>query len=216
MDQNIKKHWEEYYSQTSLNLEGNVNVFSEFFTQNNQYFREAILDLGCGDGKILKILRDGGLLDIYGLDCSSSAIRISEQTLLEEKIQNNLIEGDMEQINYSFPNKKFNTLISNMSLQQGTFEYAGKLLNSWNGSLNIGGAVYILTRSRLILPNEYVELDSDTIFIPKLGITRVHFSAESLKSILPNNWRLKEFRELTYPGRRSQVSAFQVLAVKIS
>ncbi len=128
MDSNIKKHWEKYYLQTDLNSEGNVEVFSEFFIQNHHYFREAILDLGCGDGKVLKILRKYGLSDIYGIDCSSSAIKLSEQTLLEEKLKSNLVEGDMEKIGDFFPNKEFNTLISNMSLHQGTFDYARNLL----------------------------------------------------------------------------------------
>lgn len=69
-----------------------------------------ILDLGCGEGKIAKILFDKGVIDI-GLDNDPKIVRIARSS----KVYKRVVVGDAR--NLPFKNNSFSTIFSNCVIE---------------------------------------------------------------------------------------------------
>ncbi len=213
MNDNLKQHWNKYYLEHK-EFQTNVVFIESFLKEYFPKIKEPLIDVGCGNGRALYAIYKNGFQNIYGIDFSQEAIISGKKLFHDTNIRNNLICDNMEHILNHFPNTKFNTLLSVMSLQQGDYSFAKKSLEIWNNILSTNGLVYILTRSDSIFPKDYRKIDSNTIYIPRLNILRTHFNPDSLRNILPENWKILNLEEIFYDGLSNKISALELVAIK--
>jgi methionine biosynthesis protein MetW len=73
--------------------------------------RSRVLDLGCGDGELLRLLTDKKQVHGYGVDNDDAAVLACIQNGV------NAIQGDVEQILREFPDAAFDVVILSRTLQ---------------------------------------------------------------------------------------------------
>jgi ubiquinone/menaquinone biosynthesis C-methylase UbiE len=204
----VLSHWTRYYLK-NLTPNPNFDHFLTFFNEYNKLIKEPIVDFGCGEGDIVSFLSKI-YLNVRGIDFSESAINLAVKRF--PKLENNFFISNLQDVSF-FNKEKVNTIISSMSLHHETTDFAKETLNRWDSILNENGLVYILTRSNLTIKDEK-EVATNTYFMPKLNMLRVHFSKDVLKSIIPSSWKILELEELIYFGRSAKISSFYLVARK--
>ena len=81
-------------------------VISELISQNSK-----VLDVGCGDGELMKFLKDNKTSKIRGLEISKNRV----QNCLSKGLT--VIEGNAENDLQQFPNNSFDFVILSQTLQ---------------------------------------------------------------------------------------------------
>ena len=81
-------------------------VISELILQNSK-----VLDVGCGDGELMKFLKDNKTSKIRGLEISKNRV----QNCLSKGLT--VIEGNAENDLQQFPNNSFDFVILSQTLQ---------------------------------------------------------------------------------------------------
>ena len=132
-------------------------IISELIENNTR-----VLDVGCGDGTLIKYLKDYKNIDTRGLEISKNKVqsRISKGLTI--------IEGNAEKDLYQFPNLSFDYVILSQTLQ--AFYNPEKVLKDL---LRIGKSVIIS------IPNfGYWKVRTSLLFFGKMPVTKT----------LPNSW----------------------------
>ena len=120
------------------------------------------LDVGCGDGELLKYLLENKTKDIRGLEISKESV----QNCLSKGLS--VIEGDAENDLMQFPNKSFDYVILSQTLQ--AFYEPEKVLRDL---LRVGKSVIIS------IPNfGYWKVRTKLLFFGIMPVTKT----------LPNTW----------------------------
>ena len=176
----IHKYWNSRASNKILKCTNDINL-----EQNEiEYFlsiirkNKNILDIGCGDGKLLRVLKEKKNCNCYGIDFSENLIDVAKK-----KSKNiNYFCVDMNQIKNDFKSKiKFDYIITKRSVQNLTsWKNQKKFLNqlhyfskkktkillvesSINGLRKINEARKKLNLNNIIKPWHNLYLDDDKI-----------------------------------------------------
>ena len=121
-----------------------------------------VLDVGCGDGTLMKLLNSEKNIDVRGLELDEKNIEICISKGLS------VIEGDAETELGQFPDKSFDYVILSQTLQ--AFYNPDKVLKEL---LRIGKSVIVS------IPNfGYWKVRSSLLFFGKMPVTNA----------LPNSW----------------------------
>ncbi len=94
------------------------------------------LDLGCGTGNNAKFLAENGF-DIYGIDCSKSAVEICQETFLNNNLKGSFVTGDF--LNLPYENNFFDLAIDRESLCANKFDDIKKIVQEVYSKLKNGG-----------------------------------------------------------------------------
>jgi len=129
---NIKNNWDNSVKKKHYNVYPNETVVRFIFNYFKKNSKKKILDLGCGAGSNLKVLKDQGL-DYYGLDSSRLALKIAIKSY-----KKNIYFGNFaDQIN--FKDRFFDGIIDRMSLGHNTEQNIDKALINIKKKLKKGG-----------------------------------------------------------------------------
>ena len=132
-------------------------IISELIENNTR-----VLDVGCGDGTLIKYLKDYKNIDTRGLEISKNKV----QSCISKGLT--IIEGNAEKDLYQFPNLSFDYVILSQTLQ--AFYNPEKVLKDL---LRIGKSVIIS------IPNfGYWKVRTSLLFFGKMPVTKT----------LPNSW----------------------------
>lgn len=115
--QKTKNHFNETAENYNRSYDGKFVkcMYDEIINRILQINPHKILDLGCGNGNILKTLEEKTDADLYGLDLSENMIKEAEKNLNSDV---NLTIGDAEKLPYS--DNKFDVVICNASFHHYT------------------------------------------------------------------------------------------------
>lgn len=117
----FKTTTKKHFNKTAENYSNSSNgkfvkcMYGEIVDRILKLNPHTILDLGCGNGNILKILEEKIDADLYGLDLSENMISQAKKNLKSEV---NLTVGDSENLPYD--NNKFDIVICNASFHHYT------------------------------------------------------------------------------------------------
>ncbi len=111
-------------------------LFKEFLSQSNFELR-FVLDIGCGTGKYLKILRAGGF-KTDGIDSSETSVEMTKKTLGDDSIV--LCVNMFE---FEIPKNKYDLVISISTIHHGTKEQVQNLINRIYEAIVENGKIFI-------------------------------------------------------------------------
>ena len=111
-------------------------LFKEFLSQSNFELRFG-LDIGCGTGKYLKILRAGGF-KTDGIDSSETSVEMTKKTLGDDSIV--LCVNMFE---FEIPKNKYDLVISISTIHHGTKEQVQNLINRIYEAIVENGKIFI-------------------------------------------------------------------------
>lgn len=111
-------------------------LFKRFLSQTN-FSRKYALDIGCGTGKYVKLLHDGGF-KTDGIDSSETAVEMTKKTLGDGSlfVCENMFEFDI-------PKGKYDLVISISTIHHGTKEQVQNLIHRIYGALVENGKIFI-------------------------------------------------------------------------
>lgn len=177
---NYKKSGEEYATLSK----GLIPEFISFINENN-FTVKKVLDIGCGNGKYLKFLKELSF-DISGIDSSPTAIEMCKETLGQEV---SLTLADMYK--YDYPSLTYDLIISIACLHHGLKEQVRKAIKNIYKSLLPGGYVFItlpdnegsshwtmMTNHKEIEPGTRIPLSG-----PEKGLPHSAFSKKELEKM---------------------------------
>lgn len=206
-----KDYWDKYYRKTDLSKNPNLEIFKKFFEKYEKEIKSPILEIGCGEGKVLGFLQNKGFRDLYGIEISEVAKQISRKN----SPQSTIFLRDIYRDNFNLKKDYFNLVISSMSLHHNNYKGSKNVLEKMAKHTNKNGLIYILTRSDSSLKGDERKIDISTYFIDYLDYSRVHFNKESIKNIVPENISIETLNEIKYLGRKnSLVTSWEMVARK--
>lgn len=109
-----KDYWDKYYRKTDLSKNPNLEIFKKFFEKYEKEIKSPILEIGCGEGKVLGFLQNKGFRDLYGIEISEVAKQISRKN----SPQSTIFLRDIYRDNFNLKKDYFNLVISSMSLHR--------------------------------------------------------------------------------------------------
>lgn len=144
-----------------------------------------VLDLGCGNGRHMKVFAEKGVL-VVGIDFSNYALSMAENLLMENKLENFiLIKHDIDQL--PFPTNHFDALISTRVIQHNTMQNIGKIITEIKRVVRKHGRILVTVASmshheygkgRRVGKNTFVTLSGE-----HKGILRHHFDRDELRKL---------------------------------
>lgn len=136
--QTTKKHFDETAQYYNESHDGKFVkcMYNEILKQVLSFPNTNILDLGCGNGNILKLLEEKTKSNLYGLDLSDNMIAEAKKRLNKNAV---LTVGDSEKLPYE--NNKFDMIICNASFHH--YPHPGLVLQEIKRVLKYNG-VFIL------------------------------------------------------------------------
>lgn len=191
----------------------NIEVFAKYCSKSDN-----ILDIGCGYGRICKLLEDYGYLNITGIDSSAVLLERAKRNLNHTKVilsdaLNIPLKDDLFDVGISFG-------IINCLYKDGELE---KYANECNRLLKDGAFLFI---------NEYTRNDSEyfdlkyrdgfnefkipRVFRSNNGTTYRHYSIVNLLNAFDKNFNLIycESKELLSQHHSRKVSGFSLILQK--
>lgn len=113
-----------------------IHPFFEDFLRNIKPDGKTALDIGCGDGRYLKILQNLGY-KVVGVDSSETAIEMSKNILDNDS---DLVVADI--FNFEIPKGKFDLIISIKTIQHSSKEDISKLIDNIYQGIVVGGRFF--------------------------------------------------------------------------
>lgn len=95
-----------------------------------------VLDLGCGGGNNSKFLAENDF-NIFGIDGSETAVKISKERFKKWKLKGNFIQGDF--LNLPYKDNFFDLIIDRESIYANTFNNIKDIINGVYRKLKING-----------------------------------------------------------------------------
>ena len=89
----------------------NYRYFLNYLNKNKDISKNKVLDFGCGEGKLLKILIENGF-DAYGVDINHT--NNNTKYLSNELVEKSKLKLITQDSNLPFQNEYFDFVISNM------------------------------------------------------------------------------------------------------
>ena len=154
------------------------------FLKKNKFVKKSVLDLGCGEGKYLKFLKELGF-KVAGIDSSPTAIKMAKKKLGKDA---KLILGDMYSVD--LPND-FDLIISVASIQHSDKPSIEKLIYKIHKSLSSKGNFFI-TFPRLSMASRWNTFKDATqvspgtfipIHGPEKGLVHSFYEKEELAKL---------------------------------
>jgi len=141
----------------NLTMKKEFKVIADLLENNTR-----VLDVGCGDGSLMALLRKDKNIEVRGLELNKDNV----QKCIHKGLP--VIQGDAETELYQFPNKSFDYVILSQTLQ--AFYDPDKVLKEL---LRIGNSVIVS------IPNfGYWKVRMKLLFFGKMPVTKT----------LPNTW----------------------------
>ncbi|MBI5401432.1 class I SAM-dependent methyltransferase [Candidatus Wolfebacteria bacterium] len=111
-------------------------LFKQFLSQSNFELKH-VLDIGCGNGKYLKILQAGDF-KTDGIDSSETAVEMTKKTLGDDStiLCVNMFE-------FEIPKNKYDLVISISTIHHGTKEQVQNLINRIYEAIVENGKIFI-------------------------------------------------------------------------
>jgi len=110
--------------------------FKEFLNQSN-FKVKCALDIGCGTGKYLKLLKEGGF-KTDGIDSSETAVEFTKKALGKDS---NILCVDM--FDYDIPKDKYDLVVSIATIHHGDKKQVQRLINKIHKALIKKGKIFI-------------------------------------------------------------------------
>lgn len=111
-------------------------LFKDFLEKSN-FEHKAVLDIGCGTGRYLKILQ-AAAFQTDGIDSSETAVEITKNLLADHS---NIICAHM--FDFKIPVNKYDFIISISAIHHGRKEEIANLINQIYEALLINGKIFI-------------------------------------------------------------------------
>ena len=111
-------------------------LFKQFLSQSN-FELKYVLDIGCGNGKYLKILQFGGF-KTDGIDSSETAVEMTKKMLGDNSI---ILCANM--FEFKIPKDKYDLVISISTIHHGTKEQVQNLINRIHEAIVPNGKIFI-------------------------------------------------------------------------
>jgi cyclopropane fatty-acyl-phospholipid synthase-like methyltransferase len=144
-----------------------------------------VLDLGCGNGRHMKVFAEKGVL-VVGIDFSNYALSMAENLLMENKLGNFiLIKHDIDQL--PFPTNHFDALISTGVIQHNTMQKIRKIITEIKRAVRKHGRILVTVASmnhheygkgRRVGKNTFVILSGE-----HKGLLRHYFARNELRKL---------------------------------
>lgn len=137
-----KERTEEYFNSTAADYDNSHDgrfvrcMYQEILNRMEHIQASRILDLGCGNGNVIALLREQRPASYYGLDISQSMIREAKKRLGD---QVTLDVGDAEELPYE--NQSFDLIICNASFHH--YPNPQKALKEMKRVLQPGGIILL-------------------------------------------------------------------------
>lgn len=144
---------------------GDLHPLFFSFIKKHRFPRKSALDIGCGEGRYLKYLKDGGF-KVSGIDSSTKAVQVTKK-LLKQKRQ--IFVADMYRC--SIPADKYDLVISVAAIHHGHKSQIRLLVHKIYRALVPGGLTFITFSDSKILPRRHKpikEIEPGT-FVPLEG-----------------------------------------------
>lgn len=201
--ESAKKHiraWEKEYGNQPCLWRGPADIepMARYLTPGKK-----ILELGCGNGKILRPLLDGGY-DVFGIDISSKSLKNLGR---ESSGKGKLVCCDG--LNLPFRDSSFDTLISFFFLDHLLEKERSEAIREFHRVLSTGGKLLLRTfstvdmRFRNYNPVDSVEMNTIT---KASGIVTHFFQGDEIWKMLSPFFNILEAKEeqksKTYSGKR--------------
>jgi len=206
-----KDYWEKHYAETTSENNPNLVFFKSFIETYKDQISSPVLDLGCGDGRLLNILYKKGVNDLFGVDFSENAVSLARNKFS----QIDFLLGDIYNLGNLFEENFFSLITSSMSLHHESYADSKHALLDWSSILKKEGLLYLLTRSDSSLRGNEPKIKESTYFLEYIGKNRVHFNRHSLEAIIPLELDILEFGEVKYFGRSgAPIASWKVILKK--
>ncbi|OGF20765.1 hypothetical protein A2316_04115 [Candidatus Falkowbacteria bacterium RIFOXYB2_FULL_38_15] len=111
-------------------------LFKEFLNESN-FKIKYVLDIGCGTGKYLKFLQDGGF-KTDGIDSSETSVEMTKGTLEDDSL---IVCANM--FEFQIPKEKYDLIISVSTIHHGTKEQIQNLINRIYDTIVKNGKIFI-------------------------------------------------------------------------
>ncbi|MFA5021493.1 MAG: class I SAM-dependent methyltransferase [Patescibacteria group bacterium] len=135
--------WDKIYRDYQKNGQGwatlgkDIHPFFKKFFRQSKFKNKMVLDLGCGEGKYLRLLDQFGFT-VLGIDSSKTAVKMANQVLAGKS------RAKLSDIyRYQIPKNKFGLVISIRALHHADKQKVKKLIDSIYFSLVPGGKIFI-------------------------------------------------------------------------
>lgn len=135
--------WDEIYKEykrvgkTWASLGEEIHPFFKEFLKNSDFKLKSVFDIGCGDGRYLKLLELSGF-KIAGIDSSETAIEMAK-VILDDKSA--VTVADM--YHYEIPQEKYDLIISITALHHGKKSEITNLVEIIYSALMPKGKIFI-------------------------------------------------------------------------
>lgn len=166
-----------------------------------KYQVKKVLDLACGSGWLSVFLSKYNF-DVTGIDISKAAIELANRWKEEDQIQNiTFLECDI--FNLPFPEKSFDAIVFNSSLEHFRLDQAKSIFNKLSSILNDKGFFFGCFDQVGTGKGDYFELEDHThVYTDEMrkGMMLRNFSDDELKNLL-TDFDILSFDKNTYGSR---------------
>lgn len=147
-----------------------------------------VLDLGCGTGRHLIYLAQRNF-DVYGLDESKTALKLSRAWLRQKQLLAHLKVGNLHK-KFPYKNNFFDAIISTQVIHHGTTKQVKKTISEMRRVLQLDGVIFITVAKRLFIgdkiiykskeiePHVYVPLEG-----PEKGLAHFLFNKKLIRDL---------------------------------
>lgn len=205
MEKSTSTIWDKIYREylgtgkKYATIGGNLHPLFIDFVKNHHFKQKSALDIGCGEGRYLKYLKDHGF-QVAGIDSSEKAVEVTRRLVDEtDRIQ----VADMYQ--FGIPANQYDLIISVASIQHSLKRDIKILIDRIHNALLPGGHVFITVSETVSLrarhrgpakdiePGTFQPLDG-----PEKGLTHSGFTEEETREMFAKFTKLnivKDHRE---------------------
>lgn len=155
------------------------------FVKRTRFGGKTVLDLGCGDGRYLKLLQMSGFA-ISGIDSSPTAIQMSKEILGRKSL---LHVADI--FTYAIPSRRYDLVICIATIQHARKPAIKRLIGRIHRSLRPDGKIFItfpmtsslshwntFKNAKMAAPGVYIPLTG-----PEKGLSHSFYKKEELRTL---------------------------------
>ncbi len=198
-----EKKLKNFYEQSDYkNLEDEIDAANSYFKKIKKIIKfpnKNILDIGCGAGSFLKILKDNKCKNLIGIEPSIGAVKLADKRI-KKKIINNFFENTKLQKNY------FNYIFSFMTLEH--LVNPKRFLLGVYKLLKKDGYIIICTHNVNFIINRVLKNKSPIIDIEHYNL----FSKKTLNLMLKNTG-FKNIKNYTLINKYSIIYLINLLYI---